>query len=142
MKVFVDANILITVVNKEYPLYPLTSRILSRNGIGNIHMLTSPVCLAIAFYFAEKRYEAEFAKKKLQILAANIGIAPTNADAVRSAFSDPAVKDVEDGMQYYSALQAGCTCILTEDKADFYFANMTVLNAEEFFEQHMAPTRR
>jgi predicted nucleic acid-binding protein len=142
MKVFVDANILISVVNQEYPLYPLTSRILSHNGIGNVHMHTSPVCLAIAFYFAEKKYAADFAKKKLQLFAANINIAPADADAVRSAFANPAVKDVEDGIQYYSALQAGCTCILTEDKDDFYFADMEVLNAKEFFQRHMAASRR
>ncbi len=142
MKVFVDANILVTVVNREYPLYPFASRILSHNGIGNVHMFTSPVCLSIAFYFAEKKYEAGFAKKKLQLLAANINIAPTDADAVRSAFANPAVHDVEDGIQYYSALQAGCTCILTENKEDFYFGGIEVLNAKEFFQRHMSPSRR
>ena len=34
MKVFVDANILVSVVNKEYPLFPYTSRILSLAGKG------------------------------------------------------------------------------------------------------------
>jgi predicted nucleic acid-binding protein len=141
MKVFVDANILVTVINKEYPLFPFTARILSLNGKDKFNIVTSPVCLAIAYYFAEKKHKAA-AKQKLQVLSANIGIAATDEKAVRSAFSDPSVKDVEDGLQYYSALQAGCTCILTEDKDDFYFANMTVLDTKEFYERHMPPSQR
>jgi predicted nucleic acid-binding protein len=137
MKVFVDANILVTVINKEYPLFPFTARILSRNGKDKFDIVTSPVCLAIAYYFAEKKHKAA-AKKKLQVLSANIGIAPTDANAVRSAFADPTVKDVEDGLQYYSALQAGCDCILTEDKSDFYFSKIDVLDTRMFYEKHLS----
>ena len=55
MKVFLDANILVSVINKEYPLFPFTSRILSLNQNFRFSLYTSPLCLAIAFYFAEKK---------------------------------------------------------------------------------------
>jgi len=32
MKVFVDANILVSVLNKEYPLFTYSARILSLSG--------------------------------------------------------------------------------------------------------------
>ncbi|MEJ6980186.1 hypothetical protein WG906_06975 [Pedobacter sp. P351] len=54
MKVFLDANILISVLNKEYPVFPITSRILSLSDTDKFELYTSPFCLAIAFYFAEK----------------------------------------------------------------------------------------
>jgi len=48
-----------------------------------------------------------------------------------------AMKGFEDGLEYYTALHAGCTCIITEDTNDFYFSEIEVLNSEQFIEIHM-----
>ena len=55
MKVFLDANILVAVLNKEYPLFPYTARLLSLARHKEFSLITSAVCLAITFYFAEKK---------------------------------------------------------------------------------------
>lgn len=55
MKLFLDANVLVSVVNKEYPLFTYSSRILSLASNPKFEVYTSPLCLAIAFYFAEKQ---------------------------------------------------------------------------------------
>jgi predicted nucleic acid-binding protein len=138
MKVFVDANILVSVVNKEHPLFGYTARIISLASAGKTRIYTSPVCLAIAFYFAKKKYSSAAAKERIRILAQHLDIAATDAGAVRSAFANPSVEDLEDGLQYYSALEAGCKCIVTEDKDDFYFSKIQVLSSREFYETHMA----
>ena len=54
MKVFLDANILISVLNKEYPVFTFSSRVLSLADNSKYKFYTSPLCLAIAYYFAEK----------------------------------------------------------------------------------------
>ena len=141
MKAFVDANILVSVVNKEHPLFGYTARILSLSGVGKARIFTTPICLAIAFYFAEKKYRSDSAKERLRVLSQNLEIAAANADTVRSAFTNPAVKDLEDGLEYYSALKAGCECIITEDKDDYHFSKIPILSAQEFFEAHMAGRR-
>jgi predicted nucleic acid-binding protein len=41
---------------------------------------------------------------------------------------------VEDGLQYYSALESGCKCIITEDREDFYFSEIKVVSARQFLE--------
>jgi predicted nucleic acid-binding protein len=138
MKVFVDANILVSVIKKEHPLFGYTARILSLAGTGKTHIYTTPICLAIAFYFAEKKYRSATARDRLRILSQHLEIAATNADTVRSAFTDPSVKDLEDGLEYYAALEAGCQCIVTEDKNDYYFSKIPVLSALEFYENHMS----
>ena len=55
-----------------------------------------------------------------------------NDETVRKAISDENVRDFEDGLQYYSAAQAKCKCIITQNKKDFYFSAIEVLNADEF----------
>lgn len=63
MRIFVDTNVLVSVLNKEYPLFTYTSRILSLADTSQYQVFISPVCLAIAFYFAEKKFNARVAKK-------------------------------------------------------------------------------
>ena len=138
MKIFVDANILVSVLTKEHPLFGYTARILSLADDRKTQIFTTPICLAIAFYFAEKKYRSASAKERLRVLSQHLEIAATDARAVRSAFSDPAVNDFEDGLEYYAALEAGCQCIVTEDKDDYYFSKIQVLTAHEFYETHMA----
>jgi predicted nucleic acid-binding protein len=138
MNAFADANILVSVINKEYPLFPYTSRLLSLAGTLDFSITTSPICLAIAFYFAEKKSSAAAAKEKLRILTDRMDISNAGPDTARSAFKDPKVLDVEDGLQYYSALEAGCNCIVTEDKDDYYFSRIDVVSSAEFFERYLA----
>lgn len=141
MKIFIDANILVSVINMEYPVYPFSARILGLADDINFQIYTTPICLAIAFYFAEKRYGTSSAKKRMRLLSTHIYIAETSEKAVLSAFTDPAVLDFEDGLEYFSALESGCDCIVTEDKEDFHFSKIEVLSASEFVERYILPRR-
>lgn len=138
MKIFLDANILVSVLNKEYPLFQFTSRILSLNQNSKFKLSTSPLCLAIAFYFAEKKSKAAVAKKKIDLLVQNLNIAGNCAGAVNLALKNTSVHDFEDGLEYYAAIENGCTCIITEDVHDFYFSEIEVLSSKDFFLKHLA----
>lgn len=73
-RIFLDANLLVSVLNKEYPLFTYSSRIVSLADNRKYTVFTSPICLAIAFYFAEKKAGTSIAKKKIEILAGKISI--------------------------------------------------------------------
>ena len=137
MNVFLDANILVSVLNKEYPIFSYTSRILSLNP-QRFKLYTSPICLAIAFYFAEKKNGSKMAKSKIELLVSHIHIAEANKDGVLLAAKNKAIEDFEDGLEYYAALHAGCSCIVTEDVNDFYFSEIEVLNPERFLEEYLS----
>jgi predicted nucleic acid-binding protein len=136
MKLFVDANVLVSVVNKEYPLFSNTARIISMAGQKGVQIFTTPVCLAIAFYFAEKKHRTQKAKEKINLLCQHIAIAPVTQDCVLQALADKQVEDFEDGIQYYAALAQRCDYLITENVGDFYFAKMAVLNSKDFLQQH------
>jgi predicted nucleic acid-binding protein len=55
---------------------------------------------------------------------------------VINVFKNNAINDFEDGLQYYSALNAKCDCIITEDLKDFYFSSLKILNCRDFLTQH------
>lgn len=132
MKIFLDANILISTLNKEYPLFSYSARVLSLVDHKKFQVFTSPLCLAIAFYFAEKKSGTKKAKQKISILASKINITTTDREAVINSINNKAVEDFENGLEYYSALAAGCKCIITEDKDDFHFSEIEVQSAREF----------
>ena len=138
MKVFLDANILVSVLNKEYPLFPFTSRILSIDQSSRFKLYTSPLCLAIAFYFAEKKSKSTVAKQKVKLIAENLNIASNSAATVKLALGNPSVHDFEDGLEYYAAKESQCTCIITENANDFYFSELEILNSQDFFKKYMA----
>jgi len=137
MNIFLDANILVSVLNKEYPTFTNSARILSLAGNPKFGILTSPICLAIAYYFAEKKHKASIAKSKIKILSNHIIIAPNSNEAVIKCLKNPSIHDFEDGLKYYAAIESKCDCIITENKADFYFSEIEVLNCEEFCKKYL-----
>jgi predicted nucleic acid-binding protein len=135
MRVFVDANILVATLNKEYPLFTWSSRLLSLHGKQNIELYTSPLCLAIAFYFSGKKCGEKMAREKIEILCQHIGITSIDEIITRQAIANKRIHDFEDGMEYYSSVHQKCDCIVTENLDDFYFSELEVMGCEAFLKR-------
>lgn len=136
VKAFVDANVLVSVLNKEYPLFTHSSRVLSLAGEDGFELYTSSLCLAIAFYFSSKKSGQKSARKKVELLCNHMSIAPIQASAVKAAINNPKVTDLEDGFQNYAAADVGCVCIITENATDFYFSDLEILSSEGFLSKY------
>jgi predicted nucleic acid-binding protein len=137
IRVFLDANILVTVLCNEYPRFGPCARVLSLADDPRFEVYTSPLCLAIGAYSAEKKNGKKKAREKVALLANKLHITAMDAKAVKQAVANPKVVDLEDGMQYYSAVAAKCGHIITYDRKDFHFAEIAVLDAEEFLHAHV-----
>jgi predicted nucleic acid-binding protein len=137
MNIFLDANILVSVLNKEYPLFTYSARIISLADNKKFTVYTSPICLAIAYYFAEKKSGAVLAKKKIGLLTQKLKITTVDDHSVQQTVKNKSIGDFEDGLEYYSATQARCKCIVTEDVNDFHFSSIEVLNSKDFFDAYM-----
>ncbi len=136
MRIFLDANILVSVLNKEYPLYTYSARIVSLVDHRSFEVFTTPLCLAIAFYFAEKKNK-KTARDKIRLLSENLSIAAVSESTVRKTTKNSTIHDFEDGLEYYAALESKCECIITEDVKDFYFSDIVVLTAKSFFDKYV-----
>ena len=132
MRLFLDANILVTVFNKEYPGFPYASRVLSLADNRKYKLVTSSICLAIAYYFAEKKHGAAVAKAKIGILLEHIDVVDCGKKEAVQASANKRIHDFEDGLQYYAAINSKCSCIITNDINDFHFSDIEVLQPEVF----------
>jgi predicted nucleic acid-binding protein len=138
MKVFVDANILVTVLIENILFFTYNALRLSVSGKSNFEIYTSLVCLAIAFYFAERKRKTKSARKKIRVLCEHIFIAPVTKTAVQKTIGNKKINDFEDRLEYYSAVEVNCDFIVTEDTDDFYFSEIPVLKARAFFGKYVA----
>lgn len=137
MKLFIDANLIVSVFNKEYPLFVHSSRIFNLVDFQKYELYTSPVCLSIAFYFSEKKSGSSVARSKLELFCQKIKVTQIGPNEVKKTFSNKRIHDFEDGLEYYSALNAGCKVLITEDIGDFYFSEIEVLNSESFLNKYL-----
>jgi len=124
MKIFIDANIIVSVLNKEYPVFTYAARVLSLPASRNIQLYTSSCCIAIAYYFACKKSGAGKARQKIALLAQHIKLAENKQQDVQLICTNKKIKDFEDGLQYYAAANAGCKCIITGKVKDYYFSDI------------------
>jgi predicted nucleic acid-binding protein len=137
MRIFLDANILVSVLNKEYPLFTYSARILSLADNQKFTVYTSPICLAIAFYFAEKKSGTQLAKRKIELLAEKLSITDVGKKEVLQSIQNKKVNDFEDGLEYYAAMSCNCDAIITEDMDDFYFSTTPVFDSRTFIKKHL-----
>lgn len=137
VRAFIDANVLVSVLNKEYPLFTHSSRVLSLSDKDGFELYTSSLCLAIGFYFSSKKSGQKLAKRKIELLSNHLCIAPIQNSAIKEALANPKVNDLEDGFQNYAAKEAGCSCLITENATDFYFSELEVLSSEQFLSHYI-----
>ncbi len=140
MKIFLDANILVAVLNKELPLFNYAGRLLSIQQINKKYKLyTTPICLAICYYFAEKKSGSKRANEKIKILAQNISTINVGQKEVEMVCNNPKILDFENGLKYYAAINAGCQIIITENGDDFHFSDLPVYDAKNYMLNHFNP---
>lgn len=138
MKLFVDANVIVSVFNHELPVFPYSSRILSLSQFDKKYTLaTTPICLAIAFYFSEKKCGSVKSLQKIQTLTQYIEVLRVGSEENLAVHSNPMIRDYEDGLQYYAAKHGGCGYIITEDKNGFYYSDLPVCSSREYLLNYM-----
>lgn len=131
-RIFLDANVLVTVLCNEYPRFSACARVLSLADDRRFVVYTSPLCLAIGAYFAGKKHGRKLARRKIALLSEKLEVTTMGSNAVERTMADERITDIEDGFQYFSAVDAGCTCIVTYDQRDWKFAALEVLAPEDF----------
>lgn len=136
MKLFIDANILVAVLNKEYPAFDCCARVLSLAGRPGFKLACSSLSLGIAFYFCEKKNGRTEALRRIRKLTDYIAISPCGENEVKAAFEYKNV-DFEDAMQEASAKSGKSDLIITLDHSDFWFSKIPVWHPEDFLLRYL-----
>lgn len=130
-KVFLDTNIVADLFLKREPFCENSLKLFALGFHKIITLYVSSLSYATLAYLCRKM------KKEERILLFEKLRNLTETTAVDKQIVDKALvsdfDDLEDAMQYYSAVSAKVDIVLTRNKKDFVEANVPVMTPDEFF---------
>ncbi len=133
-RVFFDANIVVDVLAERKPWFQQAMVIMTLAQKKCLDLFCSLMSLGTAFYLLDKeKVPNEIVKKKLKIFV-SVCKPIIHCDNVLSLTINSSFTDLEDAMQYFSALNENCDVIITRNKKDFTEATIPVMTPQEFLD--------
>lgn len=114
MKVFLDANVLIDVVQNRIDFVETSSKVLQLGLDGECELCASDITFTTVSFYARKNRTQEQLYEVLQSLRDFIDVAPSGKIAIDWALQQKS-KDFEDSVQYYTALRSGAEYIVSNE---------------------------
>ena len=133
MKVFLDTNIVIDLLDKREPFYIDAVKLFTLAYQKKITLFVSPMTYATASYLRRK-HGKEGMRKLLNNFRQLSQITTADERVVDAALAS-SFDDYEDALQYYSALTRNVDVIVTRNKKDFTSASIPVLSPAELLKQ-------
>jgi len=131
-RVFLDANVLLDFLLKRKN-YIISRQLIAMAQAGTIRALISPAVLHIIAYWVTKEHGAKLSKKVILALLDEILVVDaTHEIAVQAVQS--ANSDIEDALQYFTALHHKADYLLTWDKHFLKYSTPTlrVISPDDF----------
>lgn len=128
---FFDINIILDIFLKREPFYASSAQVFSLAETKQFNGWFGALSYPILFYLLNKeldRNEAIVILKKVRIV---LKTAPLVEKVVDSALSSD-IRDFEDAMQYYSALEVKSDYFITRNKKDYPAKLLQILTPNEF----------
>ncbi len=133
--IFLDANVLVSIIRNEYPAATFSAKVLSLAQDFRYKVYTSPHTLSICHYFGEKVFGRNQANNILEQLTTKLHFTNHLATHVDLINANKSIEDFEDGLQYFSAIDEKCEAIITYNIKDFYFSKLPLFSPKDFLLQ-------
>ncbi len=130
--IFVDTNVILDLLAKREPFYTDSGKVFSLADRGEIKLVVSTVSLVNAHYILNDALKLKDARQligKFKVLVTSFELTDKIIDL---ALHDDSFKDFEDGIQYHTAIESNCDCILTRNQKDFRHSSIPVFSPKEF----------
>ncbi len=131
-KPLVDTNVILDLLAKREPFYSASEQIFSLADIGDLELIVSTLSIVNAHYILKellKKKNSRSIIRKFKVLVESVEL---NDKIIELALNDLHFKDFEDGIQFYTALEAQCTVIVTRNLKDFKNSTIPVMSPKEF----------
>lgn len=131
-RILIDTNIVLDLLAKRNGHYLNSKKLFALADTHHITLYISTLSIANAHYILHDMLKIKKAKEilgKFKVLVTSISLSDK---IIELALNDSSFKDFEDGIQYYSALEAKCEVIITRNIKDFKNALLPVMQPNEF----------
>ncbi len=138
IKLFLDTNVLLDLLMERDPWAKNAALILSMGDRKQVEVLCCSLSFSTAIYLMQRfKYSRKEIVSKLSIVKSICTITTVN-DSVIDRMLQSDFEDLEDAVQYYSALSFGAEVILTRNTKDFALSKIPVMTPQEFLKSNLA----
>lgn len=130
-KLFLDTNVVIDLLGEREPFYEAVAKIVSLADKGRIQLSVSALTYATAFYILSRFEDKELVKEKIRKFKV-ISETSDLTDKVLDKGLSSKIRDFEDALQYFYALENECHIIITRNGKDFKESGLPVLSPDEY----------
>ena len=131
-RIFIDTNILLDLLLERQPWVNQASVLFSMADRKDIKLLCCSLSFSTAIYLMERlKYERKEIITKLAIVKSLCSVTTVDESVIDRVLQSDFL-DLEDSLQYYSALSAKADVIVTRNKTDYVLSNIPVLTPSEF----------
>lgn len=131
MKVFLDANVIIDVIQNRIDFVEESSKVLQLGLEGECELSASDITFTTVSYYARKNRNSEQLYEVMQSLRDLIDVAPSGRIAIDWALKQKS-HDFEDAVQYFTALRFGAEYIISRNVRDYPYNDIPVLTPHDF----------
>ncbi len=131
-KVFVDTNVLLDILLERTPWANDAAVLFSMADRKEIELLCCSLSFSTAIYLMQRfKYSRKEIVSKLSIIKSICTVTTVN-EAVIDRMLQSDFNDLEDAIQYYSALAFGAEVIVTRNIKDFAASKIPVVSPHDF----------
>lgn len=123
-------NVLIDFLCKREPFYENAKKVFALGLLGKHELVVSALTVADTMYVARK-YDRSKVSEGLKSMFEFISVVDFTGSAAKEAIAI-GWNDYEDSIQYITAKEAGCSCIVTRNEKDFKKSSLAVCSPEKF----------
>ncbi len=133
---FMDTNILIDLLGMRNPFHAAAEQIVSLADQDDVRLVSTALSFVNVDYILKKAGGADLSIEKLRKFKILCTVVPTTDLCVEKALNSN-FTNFEDAVQYFSALEAEASLIISRDSKGFKNSAIPVLTAEEFIETRL-----
>lgn len=130
-ELFIDTNVMLDLLGERVPHYDSIAKIATLADKGKVKMIVSALSYATVFYLLSKFEESNKVKEKLRKFKIISEISDLDNKVIEKGLSSN-FADFEDSLQYYCAIKADCSILITRNGKDFKSSEIPVMTAEEY----------
>jgi len=133
MKIFVDTNVMMDFLGERVPFHEDASKLMSLADKSEVTLVVSALSFATVSYLLSKYEGIKVTKEKLRKFKILSQVVDLDENIIEKSLNSN-FKDFEDGLQYFSALNAECKIIITRNPKDFKTSQLPTMSTKEFLE--------
>lgn len=138
MKVFVDTNVILDLLAKREDFFEDSMKIFSLADEKEISILVSSLSLVNTHYILHDVMKLKEARSILGKFKVLVSCCSLNDKMIELALNDSKIKDFEDAIHHFTALEADCKILISRNKKDFKHSSLSVMSPKEFLAKRNA----